>query len=320
MLKAVAYLSHLRPDVRAAFQNLSQVETTIIERDDEQQLATALPNAEVFVTSNRIYSENVGRIVREQGKALKWIQFTTAGFDNAINAGLPKGLVITNCGGVRSHSVAEQAFYLLLALVRQSRAIEAANLRHDWIRDPISPSVHNVASRHMLIVGMGPLGQALTRRALAFDMTVSGVSRTLEPPAGVRKVWPRAQFNEACREADVIVLATALDDDTAKIINRESLAAMHKGAYFINVARGAMVDEAALVDALKSGHLAGAGLDVTDVEPTPKDTLLWDLPNVVLSPHIAGAGDPSEAGVGRVLTQNFTTYLAGKPFPRATRT
>jgi phosphoglycerate dehydrogenase-like enzyme len=320
MLKAVAYLSSLRPDVRAAFANLSDVDTTIVERNDEEKLTAALPGAEILVTSNRIYSENVGRIVREQGKALKWIQFTTAGFDNGINAGFPKGLVITNCGGVRSHSVAEQAFYLLLALTRQARAIEAANLRHDWIRDPISPSLHNIAGRHMLIVGMGPLGQALTRRALAFDMTVSGVSRTTEPPPGVSKVWPRAQFIDACREADVIVLATALDDDTSKIINRESLAAMRKGAYFINVARGAMVDEAALMDALRSGHLAGAGLDVTDIEPTPKDTPFWDLPNVVLSPHVAGAGDPSEAGVGRVLTENFKIYLAGKPFPRATRT
>ena len=320
MIKAVAYLSSLRPDVRAAFKSFTNIDTVIVEKNDEAKLAAALPGAEILVISNRVYSDNVGKIVREQGTALKWIQFSTAGFDNAINAGLPKGLVITNCGGVRSHSVAEQAFFLLLALARQARAIEAANLKHDWIRDSISPSMHNLAGRHMLIAGMGPLGQALTRRALAFDMTVSGVSRTLEPPPGVSKIWPRAQFIDACREADVVVLATALDDDMTQIINRESLAAMRKGTYFINVARGPMVDEAALVEALKSGHLGGAGLDVTDVEPTPKNTPLWDLPNVVLSPHIAGAGDPSEAGVGMVITQNFKAYLSGKPFPRATRT
>lgn len=320
MIKAVVYLTALRPDVRTAVESFSGVAITIVEKNDEAKLAAVLPNAEILVTSNRIYSENVGKIVNEQGKALKWIQFTTAGFDNAIKAGLPKGLAVTNCGGVRAHSVAEQAFYLLLSLARQTRAIEAACLRHDWIRDPISPSLHNIAGRHMLIVGMGPLGQALSRRALAFDMTVSGVSRADELPPGVSKMWPRSQFIDACREADVVVLATALDDSNRNIINRESLAAMRNGAYLINVARGPMVDEAALVEALKSGHLGGAGLDVTVVEPTPKDSPLWDLPNVVLSPHIGGAGDPSEAGVGMVLTQNFKTYLSGKPFPRATRT
>ena len=320
MKKVVIYVSVLRPDVRAAFDSFPDIEPVFIERNDEAALAAALPGAEIFVISNRIYSENVGKAVREQGTALKWIQFTTAGFDNAIKAGLPKGLVITNCGGVRSHSVAEQAFFLLLALARQARAIEAACLKHDWIRDPISPSLHNIAGRHMLIVGMGPLGQALTRRALAFDMTVSGMSRTPEPPPGVQRVWPRSQFLQACGEADVVVLATALDDDTKLIINRESLAAMRQGAYLINVSRGPMVDEAALVEALKSGHLGGAGLDVTEFEPTPKDSPLWDLPNVVLSPHIGGAGDPSEAGVGRVIDQNLKTYLAGKPFARATRT
>jgi phosphoglycerate dehydrogenase-like enzyme len=319
-MKAVVFESRVRPDVRAAFEHFPDVAPVFVPSGDEQALARELPGAELFVVSNRVYSEGVGRILREQGTAVKWVQFTTAGFDNAIKAGLPPGLVITNCGGVRSASVAEQALTLLLALVRQVRTIEAACREHRWIRDSIAPSLHNLNGRRMLVVGMGPVGQAIGRRALAFDMTIAAVSRATEPAPPFTTVYPRARFVEACRSADVVVLATALDDELKAIINRESLAALPKDAYVINIARGAMVDEVALIEALRSGHLGGAGLDVTAVEPTPADSPLWDLPNVVLSPHMGGAGDPSEVGVGAVLTQNLTTYLAGKPFPRATRT
>lgn len=319
-MKAVVFGSVLRPDVKGAFADFPQVQPVFVENNDEAALAREMPGAEIFVVSNRVYSAGVGKAVREQGTALKWIQFTTAGFDNAIKAGFPPGLIVTNCGGVRSASVAEQAFVLLLSLVRQVRAIEKACTDHRWIRDAISPSVHNLNGKRMLVVGMGPVGQAIARRAIAFDMKVAAVSRAEEPAPPFEKVYPRARFVEACREADVVVLATALDDELKQIIDRESLAAMPKGAYLINIARGAMVDEAALVEALTSGHLGGAGLDVTAAEPTPADCPLWDLPNVVLSPHIGGAGDPSEISVGAVIAQNLRVYLSGKAFPRATRT
>jgi phosphoglycerate dehydrogenase-like enzyme len=319
-MKAVVFGSTLRPDVKAAFTPFAAVAPVFVENSDEAALAQAMRGAEVLIVSNRVYSPNVGRIVREQGTALKWIQFTTAGFDNAIKAGFPPGLIVTNCGGVRSASVAEQAFVLLLALIRQVRAVEKACAEHRWIRDEIAPSAHNLNGKRMLVVGMGPVGQAIARRALAFDMTVAAVSRADEPAPPFEKVYPRARFVEACSETDVVVLATALDDQLKQIINRESLAALPKGAYVVNIARGAMVDEAALVEALTSGHIGGAGLDVTAVEPTPIDSPLWDIPNVVLSPHIGGAGDPSETSVGAVIAQNLKVYLSGKPFPRATRT
>lgn len=319
-MKAVVFGSVLRPDVKGAFADFPEIQPVFVENSDEAALARAMPGAEIFVVSNRVYSEGVGRAVRDHGTALKWIQFTTAGFDNAIKAGFPPGLVVTNCGGVRSASVAEQAFVLLLALVRRVRAIEKACTEHRWIRDEISPSVHNLNGKRMLVVGMGPVGQAIARRAVAFDMKVAAVSRADEPAPPFQKVYRRSEFAEACREADVVVLATALDDELKQIINREALAAMPQGAYLVNIARGAMVDEAALVEALRSGHLGGAGLDVTAVEPTPADSPLWDLPNVVLSPHIGGAGDPSEVSVGAVIRQNLKVYLSGKPFSRATRT
>jgi phosphoglycerate dehydrogenase-like enzyme len=306
--------------MKAAFAPFAEVTPVFVQNCDEEALARALPGAELFVVSNRVFSSGVGRILREQGTSVKWVQFTTAGFDNAIKAGLPPGLIVTNCGGVRSASVAEQAFTLLLALVRRVRAIEAACNEHRWIRDTISRSLHNLNGRRMLVVGMGPVGQAIGRRALAFDMTIAAVSRATEPAPPFAKVYRRDEFVEACRSADVVVLATALDDELKAIINRESLAALPKGAYIINIARGAMIDEPALIEALRSGHLGGAGLDVTAVEPTPADSPLWDLPNVVLSPHVGGAGDPSEVGVGAVVAENLATYLAGKPFPRATRT
>jgi phosphoglycerate dehydrogenase-like enzyme len=319
-MKAVIFESRLRPDVKGAFTLFPDVEPVFIANCDEQALARELPGAEVFVVSNRVYSPSVGAIVRDEGTSLKWIQFTTAGFDNAIKAGFPPGLIVTNCGGVRSASVAEQALTLLLALVRRVRAIEAACTEHRWIRDEIAPSLHNLGGKRMLVVGMGPVGQAIARRALAFDMKVAAVSRADEPAPPFETVYPRARFVEACREADVVVLATALDDELKQVVNREALAALPQGAYVVNIARGAMVDEAALIEALKSGHLGGAGLDVTAVEPTPADSPLWDLPNIVLSPHIGGAGDPSEISVGAVITHNLKVYLSGKPFPRATRT
>lgn len=316
MKNAVVYVSIIRPDVRAAFDTFADVKAVFVEPGDEQGLAAALPGSEILVISNRVYTPKVGAAVLAHGKDLRWIQFSTAGFDNALTCGLPDGIVCTNAGGVRSASVAEQAMFLLLCLVRQVHALEAARAKKAWVRDEVSPSLHNLAGRRMLIVGMGPVGQAIARRAGAFDMRVAGVSRTEDAPPGVERVYPRARFLEACKDAQVVVLATGLDDETNRILGREAIAALPKDAVVVNVGRGSLVDEPALIAALQSGRIAGAGLDVAETEPLPASSPLWTLPNVVVTPHIGGAGDPSEAGVGALLAGNLKIYLSGKRFPR----
>lgn len=316
MKTAVVYVSVIRPDVREAFAAFPDLKPVFVEPGDEDGFAAALPGAEILVISNRVYTPGVGAAVLARGKNLRWIQFSTAGLDNALACGLPDGLVCTNAGGVRSASVAEQAFFLLMCLVRQVHALESARKKKIWVRDEVSPSLHNLAGRRMLIVGMGPVGQAIARRASAFDMRVVGVSRTEDPPPGVERVYPRARFVDACKEAQVVVLATGLDDETNRILGREAIAALPKDAYVVNVGRGSLIDEPALIAALQTGQIAGAGLDVAETEPLPASSPLWTLPNTVVTPHIGGAGDPSEAGVGALLAANIKTYLSGKPFPR----
>lgn len=280
---------------------------------NESELAQKLPGTEALVVANRIYTEEPATIIREQGTSLKWIAFTTSGFDKAIRNGLPPGVVVTNMAGVRAPAVAEQAFFLMMGLVRKARAVEQAQAAHDWARIPLTSQMDNLARKHLVIVGAGAIAQNAALKAKAFDMPVTGISRSSEPPPHFDRLVPRAQLIEAASEADILLVAAMADDSTQGIISKEVIAAMKPSALIINIARGSLIDEPALVDALRENRIAGAGLDVQSEEPLPKDHPLWSLPNVIITPHLGGAGSP-EAGYkhAELFVGNLTRWLAGE--------
>ncbi|HEU0071756.1 MAG TPA: D-2-hydroxyacid dehydrogenase [Alphaproteobacteria bacterium] len=281
-----------------------------------EDIAANLPGVEAMVSANSVFSSDVGRAVREHGKALRWMQFTTSGIDTALKGGVPDGIPVTNGGGMHAHTVAAHAFSLLLALMRRLNECGTARAAHQWLaRNELGPTLVTTRGRTMALIGLGSIGQDIARKAKAFDMRVLAVSRGGGAP-NVDKVYPRERMHEALSEADVIVAATSYDASSHHMIDAAALAAAKPGAIFVNIARGSVVDETALIAALRSGQIGAAGLDVTEVEPLPPSSPLWDMPNVVLTPHVAGSGADNNDALYDVISVNLRRFLAGQKFER----
>jgi phosphoglycerate dehydrogenase-like enzyme len=299
-------------DVAAALREFSGIEYA--HPVDASALASALTGAQVLVTGNRSYDAETAAVIRTHGSTLRWIQFTTSGTDKAFTHGLPSGIAVTNMAGLRAFSVAEQAFALMLGLVRRMREAEAARLRQDWARDALIPLADNLAGKHLVLIGLGAIGQEIARKAKAFDMQVTGISRSSKPLPNVDRIRARAELVAACAEADIVLMAALYEDGADKLLGRPAIAAMKPIAYVINVARGALIDEDALIDALQAGRIAGAGLDVTGEEPLPAGHRLWSMDNVLVTPHIGGAGSNGTGeGIPAVVTGNLRRFIAGEP-------
>src|SRR5829696_1117881 len=302
-------------DVEQMFGAFPQVSFTLARSAAE--LTKALAAAEILIVNNRSYTAANAKLIRDCGRALRWIQFTTSGIDNAVKHGLPAGVVVTNMSGLRAFAVAEHALMLMLSLVRRLRVTERARATDYWIRDEVTPSMDNLAGKHLVIIGLGEIGQAIARKAKAFDMQVTGVSRTSEPLANFDRVRPRSELIPACADADIVAVAAMYDASTDRILSRHVIAAMRPTAYVVNVARGQLVEEPALIEALRDGKLAGAGLDVAATEPLPAAHPFWSMDNVILTPHIGGAGNQGVGGgLGSIFADNLRRWLAGKPLTK----
>jgi phosphoglycerate dehydrogenase-like enzyme len=289
----------------------------LVRAPDEVALRAALPSAEVLIASNRTYTPDNAAIIREHGQALRWIQFSTSGIDNAVASGLPAGVTVTNAAGLRAFAVAEHAFVLMLGLLRHIGATERGRKDEVWVRDAITPAMDNLSGKHLVLIGLGAIGQEIARKAKAFDMQVTGISRTTESIANVDRIRPRSELPLAAAEADIVLLAAVYDATTEKILSREVIAAMKPAAYVVNIARGGLVDEPALIEALQAGKLAGAGLDVTVTEPLPTGHPFWKMPNVLLTPHVGGAGSKGiGGGFSKIFLDNLRRWLDGKPLTK----
>lgn len=284
---------------------------------DARELAAALPGAQILITTNRVYTPENAALIRDQGGSLKWLAFLTSGIDKAQASGLPTGCIVTNVAGLRAFAVAEHAFALMLGLVRRVHETEAARAKAFWTRDETTPRLDNLTGKHMVIVGTGAIGQDIARKAKAFDMRVTGVSRATNPLAHFDALRPRAQLVDAAREADLLMIAAMYDESTHGMISRDVIAALGRRAIVINIARGLLVDEAALVDALVAGRIGGAGLDVMEEEPLPASSPLWTHHNALITPHIGGAGGKGTGAThASMFADNLKLWLAGKPLEK----
>jgi phosphoglycerate dehydrogenase-like enzyme len=289
--------------------------TELIRARDPATLTSAMPEAEILITSNRLYSPPTGKIICANAGKLKWIQFTTSGIDKAQAVGLPSGVVVTNSSGLRAFAVAEHAFALMLGLLRRLREAEEGRRAQEWRREEISPTTGNLNEKHMVLIGLGAIGQDIARKAKAFDMTVTGISRTKDAIPHVDRIRPRSELQNAVAEADIVMVAAISDAETEKILSRAVIGAMKPTAYVINIARGEMTDEPALIEALQNDKIAGAGLDVAVAEPLPKDHPYWTLPNVLLTPHMAGAGGQgdSHGAFIKIFIDNLRRWVDKRP-------
>ncbi len=231
------------------------------------------------------------------------------GVDNIpMAAAAAAGVAVMNTPGANAGAVAEQAVMLMLALARNLDG------QRSTIPGQPAPRVHGLEGRRLLIVGFGASGKRVAALAKAFGMAVTIYSRDLKEARNLG--YPVApDLTRALTHADVISLHCPLTDQTANLIDAAALARLPQGALVINCARGGLIDEAALIAALTSGHLGGAGLDVTVVEPLPMDAPLRTAPRVILTPHAATLSDGAFRRMGLMAAQNIVDFFAGKPAP-----
>lgn len=316
-MKAVARFSRHRglDDLAANHPDIDFVEV-----EDNQALAKALPGAEALFVSNRIYDADMAKIVREAGTDLRWIQFFTAGFDNGLKNGFPVGVQVTNAAGIGAPMVATQAIALILALARRYPMINQRRAQEDWARDEIAPTVVSLEDATLVIIGLGSVGREVARRAKPFDVRIIAVTREGEAGGDIDQVMGREKLLEALAQADMVVMATDATPETHHMLSTAEFAAMKPTAFVINVARGELIDEAALIEAIEEDRIAGAGLDVTEAEPLPKGSPLWGLKDVILTFHTAGGGGAGAGGGAKrlfaLIDGNITRFEAGEPFAR----
>lgn len=287
---------------------------SLVEATSFGDLEREIPDAQGLIIYNNSYTAEAAALIRRQGRALRWIQFASAGLDNAHRFGVPDGCLVCNAGDVWAPTVAEHAMALLLGLVRQVHLVERKRQGGEGFREALVGELVSLQDLTIAIVGVGSIGREFACRAKPFGCRLLGVTRNPRPVDGIDECLPLDRLHVALAQADAVVLSVALTPETRCLIGRNALAAMKASAILINVSRGDVVDEAALVEVLQDGRLAGAGLDVFSVEPLPSNSPLRQLPNVILSPHVAGFG--AAKTVERLVDlcrDNIARFVGGRP-------
>jgi phosphoglycerate dehydrogenase-like enzyme len=311
-MKAVLYPFRAGEPIVALMGDFPQLQWALAASPED--IAREIGDAAILVTSNRVCSAPYGEALRRwAGQTLRWIHFTSAGIDGGLRMGLPDWVTITNATGVKAGVVSEHAFALLLGLVRRLPRLQADQLARRWRHEEALAQVATLEGTTLCVVGLGLIGRAVARKARAFDARVIAVSRAGAADDDVEQVFGRERICEALALADAVVICTSSDPQSFHLIDAAALAAMRRKALLVNVARGDLVDGAALVAALQAGRLGGAALDVTEVEPLPAASPLWSLPNVIISPHVAGGGSSGYPQQKALFGQNLSRLAAGEP-------
>jgi phosphoglycerate dehydrogenase-like enzyme len=249
-------------------------------------------------------------------KALKWLQLPSAGADSYVRSGaLPPQVNLTMASGVFGVPGAEHALALMLAFARQLHVHFRQQTQRVWRHNPHCLEIQDST---VAVIGMGDIGTEVARRAKGLGAYVIGVKR--RPAARlpfVDELLTVDEMDRALERADFVVAALPLTGETEGLIGAERIAHMKRGAVFINVGRGRTVDEPALIEALASGRLEGAGLDVTAAEPPAADSPLWTMPGVILTSHAAGVSPKKAGRRAELFIANLERYLQGRPLLNA---
>lgn len=295
-----------------------------LEPHHVEQIAAAAPEATVINAGQEGIAERIFEAdifcghakvpvpwdaVVKQGR-LRWIQSSAAGLDHClVPSVIESGIVVTSASGLFADQVAEQTLALLLGLLRGLPTFFRQQQRHEFVRQP-TRDLHGAT---IGIVGFGGNGRRIAEvlatfrpRILATD--VFPVNR----PDHVAELWPADRLHDLLPQVDVLILCIPLNAQTKHLIGAAELKLLKQHSLLINVARGEVVDEAALVAALQSDRLAGAGLDVTEVEPLPPQSPLWDLPNVIITPHVGAQSAKRLSDTTELFCRNLRRYLHGQ--------
>jgi phosphoglycerate dehydrogenase-like enzyme len=271
----------------------------------------------VLVESEAAFAAFVDKDLVPSLTRLRWVQAPAAGVGHILSPELiASPIVLTSARGVRARAIAEHVLLMALALARQVPLVLQRQKEHVWALDEIEAAarIRTLRGKQMGIVGLGAIGSEVAGLASALGMRVVATRRRPNepPPEGVEAVMSPEHLPDLLASSDVVVLSAALTPDTRLLINRESLAHVKRGALLINIGRGRLIDDDAVMEALRSGALGGAALDVFTREPLDPASPYWDLPNVIVTPHVSGAMEDYWTPLVGLFSENLRRFEQGK--------
>jgi D-2-hydroxyacid dehydrogenase (NADP+) len=267
--------------------------------------APAIAEADVIVA----LGHHIPHDMIKAADKLKWIQALTTGTDTLTPPGvLPPHVLLTSTRGIHGPQMSELAFLNMIALNRNFRASQRNQAEAKWEQwnQPI------LEGRTVVIVGLGVLAEHLAERCKLFGMTTIGISNGRGEAPHFDEVHSRDKLAQAAARADFLVLLVPYSKATHQLVNREVLSAMRPSAFLINLARGGVLDEAALIELLQAGRIAGAGLDIFSKQPLPPDNPLWRMPNVIITPNIGGRSDNFVEQTLTIIEPNLRAFVEGR--------
>lgn len=271
--------------------------------------------AELLSSADILFDFPPGRShPREVAPNVGWIQTTSAGVGRAAaTMGIKSGeLIITTASGVHARPLTEFVFMVLLMVVKEYDRTRDDQAARRWVRF----CSDELSGKTIAIVGPGKIGREVARISRCFDMRPVATARDTRPERaaelGIDRLYPRSEFHEMLGMADVVVLCAPHTPETENIMDRAAFDALKPGVVFVNIGRGQLVDESALLDTLRDGTIRFAGLDVFRTEPLPPDSPFWDLPNVLINPHSASTSDRENGRIVDIFLHNLHCYVAGR--------
>jgi phosphoglycerate dehydrogenase-like enzyme len=308
MTRVLIFLT-LPPNVRDYYRNTLQSkfpELTIDVVDQASKVPAAISAADVLITFGAMTRDDA---IYAAAKQLKWVQALGTGVDGVTDQpSLKKDVAVTNIRGIHGAPVSEAAIMGMLAVSRHLSFSIHAQDKHSWAR-PVAPRL--IDGKVAGIYGIGLIAEELAPRLKALGMTVIGFTSTKRDLPGFDRMHLRSELMQYIGEIDHLVLLVPYSDETHHVIDARVFAAMKPTSYLINVARGGVVDEDAMIKALESGQIAGAALDVFQTEPLPPDSPLWTTKNVIVTPHLGGFCDVYAERAMPTILHNMDCFLRG---------
>ncbi len=286
---------------------------TFLDAWDRDSIRRLLPEADVAFTPF------VDRDVFASAARLRWIQSPAVGVGSLLFPELlASAVVLTSARGIRARSIAEHVVGVTIALARRLPVAMRAQMAHQWAQETLegpSSRVRLLSDLRMGIVGLGAIGEEVARLSAPLGVRIVGIRRRVDAPRPpeVEAVLPPDRLHDLLASSDVVIVAAPHTPGTRQLIDRDAISRMRDGALLVNVARGKLVDDDALVDALKSGRLGGAALDVFTREPLDPSSPYWDLPNVIVTPHTAGAMQDYWTPLVALFSDNLRRFERGAP-------
>lgn len=274
----------------------------------QERMAEELFSADIFCGHAKVPVDWDG--VVDRGR-LRWIQSSAAGMDHClVPSVIDSDITVTSASGVLADQVAEHAIALMTGWCRSLPAFFRAQQKQEYVRRPTRDLTRSTVG----IVGLGGVGRRLVELLRPFQVRILATDMfPVDKPEGVESLWPADRLNDLLAAVDRVVLCVPLNDSTRRMIDRAALGRMKPGALLVNVARGPLVATGDLFEALESGRLAGAVMDVADPEPLPPEHPLWDLPNVIITPHVGGQSAWRIDNMTTLFCQNLERWRKGLP-------